>query len=293
MNTSSHFFALSSRLGMHHLPWKGNEPNVGVEDGPKAILTPEFLHRFPDALLDSYSYSLVDEVDPNLIFSTIAKQSKVFASYIEWALRLGEVPVVVGGDHSVSLAPFSAVLNLYDPSSVCVIRIDSHPDILTSHTSSTGNVHGMWMRPFLSTFDEPELDQLVGGKRLNPSHVLYIGNLDCEDEERRFIDQNEMFVYNRHDLSDETCKTQILNWARGFKHVILDIDIDAFDESIAPATGIPSSDGLLLEDVSFLFGSLENLVSLHLVEVNPEKDNGQTVALAQKIIQMCIAPHME
>ena len=284
-----HFFALSSRLGMHNLPWKGSELNVGVENGPEAILTADFLQsHFPRSKVNSFHYKSIDEINPNDIFAVIAYETKLVSALIQQALRDGELPVSIGGDHTVSLAPLHAVLSTYDPKTVGVVRIDSHPDIHLANTSKTGNVHGMWMRTFLDRFDDPSLEQLTQSTKLAPSHCLYLGNLDTEEAEEQYIRTHSLSHYSQKQMRQPELQKQILAWCRSFEHVVLDIDIDAFDQSIAPGTGIPAAQGLFLEDLSFLFEAKISFDAVELVEVNPQRDTGSTVALAHQLLQALV-----
>lgn len=285
-----HFFALSSRLGMHNLPWKGNELNVGVEDGPDAILTQEFLTAdFPGAKTNSFHYKSIDQINPEEIFDVIAYETKLVSALIQQSLQDGEVPVSIGGDHTVSLAPLHAVLSIYDPKTVGVLRIDSHPDIHLKHTSKTGNVHGMWMRTFLDRFDDSAFEQLTQATKIAPNQCLYLGNLDMEEEEKRFIDEHAISCYSQEQLQQPEVQKQVLEWCRSFEHLVLDIDIDAFDATVAPGTGIPAEKGLFLKDLAFLFATNLPFASVELVEVNPCRDTGQTVAFAQHLLQVVLS----
>ncbi len=285
-----HFFALSSRLGMHNLPWKGSELNVGVEDGPEAILTKDFLQsHFPQSKVNSFHYKSVHDMGSNDIYATIAYESRLVSALIQQALRDGELPVSIGGDHTISLAPLHAVLSVYDPKTVGVIRIDSHPDIHLKQTSQTGNMHGMWMRAFLDHFDDASLEQLTDSTKLGSNQCLYLGNMDAEEEEKRFIREHNMVVYSRDDLTRADVHKTILTWCESFEHLVLDIDIDGFDATIAPGTGIPAEKGLFLEDLGFLFAAKLPFCAVELVEVNPRRDKGETVAFAQSLLQALLS----
>src|SRR4029450_6333054 len=63
------------------------------------------------------------------------------AALVRRAAESGEVPVVLGGDHSVALGSIGGLASLYGPGGV--IWIDAHGDLNTPETTPSGNVHGM------------------------------------------------------------------------------------------------------------------------------------------------------
>ena len=63
------------------------------------------------------------------------------ARLVAAADREHELPLVVGGDHSIALGTLAGMARVYGPGGV--IWIDAHGDLNTPQTSPTGNVHGM------------------------------------------------------------------------------------------------------------------------------------------------------
>lgn len=278
-------FRLSSRLGMLNPPWKGNTLNDGVEMGPQAVHEALKTIGFSDENTKSFYYPLPHQIDPKNVFTVIADQSYVYSNEMSKSLSGGHSIVCIGGDHSISIAPFHAALSHYGAGNVGIIRIDSHPDILTRKTSTTGNIHGMWMRMFLDEFDDVSFAKLAANVRVEAHQVLYIGNLDSEPEEVDFISKQWICTYSRDDVLEVESQQKILKWTEPFDRLILDIDIDAFDKSVAPGTGIPAVHGLMEDDISFLRPLRQKICVLNMVEVNPHRDqHGQTARLAATLI---------
>lgn len=284
--TNLHFYNLRSRLGMLNLPHRMDEFNVGVEEGGDTILSEEFLSKFPSSVVDVFSFPLPDDIERKKYFDVIAEVSQKATDLIEETLQDNEYQVVVGGDHSVSFCSLIALLRRLHSHSVGYVQIDSHPDINTVATSPTGNFHGMWMRPFVGGFDNEQINQLIPHV-LKPEQILYVGNLDMDPEEREQIENKKIKTLSINDLRKSNSAALIKKFMDSFDHIHLGIDIDGFDRSIAPATGIPAQNGLLVEDIQpllELFKSKEGK-SLDLVEVNPEKESADmTVELAQQLI---------
>lgn len=281
-----HFYNLRSRLGMINLPHRMDEFNVGVEEGGDAILTEEFLAKFPRSMVDFLNFPLPEDIDRKKYFETIVEHLQKAIDLIEETLQDDEMQVVVGGDHSVAFSSLVALLRRLHSHSIGYIQIDSHPDINKISSSPTGNFHGMWMRPFIGGFENEQVNQLVP-HILKPEQIFYIGNLDLDPEEDHVIENKKIQIISIDALRDGTALDKIKKFFDSFEHVHLDIDIDGFDHTIAPATGIPAKNGLLYKDIELileLFRKKEGR-SMDLVELNPQRDDQEkTVKLAQKII---------
>lgn len=281
-----HFYNLRSRLGMINLPHRMEEFNVGVEEGGDSILSNDFLLKFQRPVVDSMTFPMPDDIERKKYFETLVESLQKATDLIEETLQDDETQVVVGGDHSVAFSSLVALLRRLHSHSVGYIQIDSHPDINTVATSPTGNFHGMWMRPFIGGFDNEQINQLLPHV-LKPEQILYVGNLDKDPEEQELIEGKKIQTISVDALRDGSAQENINKFFESFEHIHLDIDIDGFDRTIAPATGIPAKNGLLYKDVEpilELFRRKEGR-SMDLVEVNPQKEKGEkTIKLAQKLI---------
>ena len=281
-----HFYNLRSRLGMINLPHRMEEFNVGVEEGGDSILSNDFLLKFQRPVVDSMTFPMPDDIERKKYFETLVESLQKATDLIEETLQDDEMQVVVGGDHSVAFSSLVALLRRLHSHSVGYIQIDSHPDINTVATSPTGNFHGMWMRPFIGGFDNEQINQLLPHV-LKPEQILYVGNLDKDPEEQELIEGKKIQTISVDALRDGSAQENINKFFESFEHIHLDIDIDGFDRTVAPATGIPAKNGLLYKDVEpilELFRRKEGR-SMDLVEVNPQKEKGEkTIKLAQKLI---------
>ena len=63
------------------------------------------------------------------------------AALVATATTAGDLPLVLGGDHSVALGTLGGLASVHGPGGV--LWIDAHPDVNTPKTSPSGNVHGM------------------------------------------------------------------------------------------------------------------------------------------------------
>ena len=258
-----HFYRLSSRLGMINPPWKQTSGlNIGVEDGANAVLSDSFVKEFPGSGLESYTFPLPESFPKTQTNQVIAEHSQQAITLINSTIRKEETQIVAGGDHSVSLASIAALTQRYNPSTIGIIRIDSHPDMLNESTTTTDNFHGMWFRPFLELYDQPQIEAVAGGRRVGGEQVMMIGNLDPEPEESAVLDRFGIKQFSVEEMrnNSEALQQYISAFFAKYSHIHLNVDIDGFDKSVAPATGLPAEHGLLPTDLTFLFKELKKQI---------------------------------
>ena len=280
------FVKANSRLGLINPPKGEKDPNIGVEHGAEFILSNEFLQQFPNREEIIFEFSAPEKVSPESYFEVLAKEYQTLTSQIKEKLDTSKTLLTVGGDHCVSLASIAAVLKKFSSPTTGFIMIDSHADIHQPSTSPSGNFHGMWLRPVVDIFEIPSINSLVPQK-IPAENLLYIGNLDIEQEEQEFMESNNVNSFNQTQMQDVFFTQKIDRFIQTMEHIHLSIDIDAFTHTFAPATGMRIENGLAPDDVFPLLKKLKNAKSLSVdvVEVNPTmKGSDQTIQLAQKII---------
>jgi arginase len=284
------FFKIKSRIGLKNAPIYQKEPNVGVEDGPDAIVSGEFLRRFPQSSVYTYEFAKPGGVQPDSFNYVLAKSVAECRDAINRSLNSDQTQVVIGGDHSVTFPSVLAVMERMNiGEEMGYIQFDSHADMNLQATSPTDNFHGMYVRALVDHFDIPEIEALVPQK-LPTSNLLYIGNLDLDPAEQKFFDERAIRNLTKSDLIER--KAQSLETLRHFmscfKHLHITFDLDCLHERIAPATGIPAADGLELAHVIEMFDLLSHHASfsLDVVEVNPRKPGAkQTIQVAQEVLR--------
>lgn len=283
-----HYFKAYSRLGMINIPHGGTKLNLGVEYGPDAVLSKSFVKRTKNSTVSSFTFPLPEKIDRKKYASIIATSSKKFSTFINAELKPGETQIVVGGDHSVAFGSFLAVLQRVKSQRIGYIQFDSHGDINLFKTSPTANFHGMWFRPFFGDFDHTEIQRLVT-KKVKPSHVLFIGDLELDPEEVRLFSAYTVanITGKNIDQHPKSAAEKVKKFVSGFDHIHVSFDIDVFAKKFVRATGTPSIAGLAPKDVLPLLRLIRQAksLSMDLVEVNPKKPGAkETIQIAQDVL---------
>lgn len=197
-------------------------------------------------------------------------------------LRAEGLPIVLGGDHSISAGSVAAsATHLRDRRDLPLglIWIDAHGDMNTPATTPSGNVHGMPLAALLG--DEPRELAAIGGwtRKVAPRHTVLLGLRSVDDAEWIAIREAGVHVFTMDDIRrrglDEVMReaTGYLTDGTGGVHVSL--DLDACDPALAPGVGTPADDGLGVRDAHLVMerlASATDVVALDIVEVNPACD---------------------
>lgn len=284
------FFKIRSRIGLKNAPIHQKELNIGVEDGPDAVISEEFLESFPQSSLYTYEFPAPEDIIATFFNQTLAKSVAECRDAINRSVGPGDTQVVVGGDHSATFPSVLAVMERMQISEdLGYIQFDSHADINLQATSPTDNFHGMYVRALVDQFDISVIEALAPQK-LPTSNLLYIGNLDLDPAEQEFFHARAMKNIVKNDLIERKSQSldTLQHFISRFKHLHITFDLDCLDARVAPATGIPATDGLELEHITEMFNLLSKHASfsLDVVEVNPRKPGAkQTVQVAQDVIR--------
>lgn len=283
-----HFYKASTRLGILYPPIHQKTLNIGVEDAPDAILTDDFLSKFNNSITE-FDFPKPEDISKDNYIKILADKLKEFKTLINTTIKTNETQVVIGGDNSVT---FSSLLSLLervgDSKKVGYIQFDSHGEMNLYQSSPTKNFHGMYLRPFIDNFDVPQIKKIVNFK-LSTQNLLFIGDLKLDAEENKFFTKSKFVNINRGDVLRDNKRVikEIKDFIERFDYLHVNFDVDVFNKKEVFATGIPSDNGFLLDELLPILKivSKHPNISLDLSEVNPKKKGAErTIQIVQKVI---------
>jgi len=210
----------------------------------------------------------------------------------------GECPVVLGGDHSVSLGSISGVLKARPDTGV--IWVDAHADINNPDTSPSGNMHGMPVALLMKNYGKEGtlqgLEWHESVPTLSSNQIVYVGLRDIDALERDLLRKSGIkHIFTMHEI-DKFGIGRVMKAALDHlngRPLHLSYDIDAVDPEYAPATGTVVRGGLTLREAFFIAESVAEsgmLGSMDMVEVNPlladcGDDVSSTVQMGLRLIE--------
>lgn len=194
---------------------------------------------------------------------------------------LPNVPILLGGDHSVTIPIFEGQRQRFRDKRLGILWMDAHPDLCDEFNGSHLS-HACVLRRGLEFGIEPQ-------------DVCMVGLRSWEDQEIDLIENGGLHVYSAADVADRGIRNiadSVRNILNDCDAIHISLDIDCLDPAFAPGTGIPEAGGLSTREVITLLKTLQGLplVGLDVVEVSPPIDPSEaTVFAALRIIMEYIA----
>ncbi len=194
---------------------------------------------------------------------------------------LPNMPIILGGDHSVSIPVLQAQRERFKNQRLGILWVDAHPDLCDFFDGSRIS-HANTMRRALEFGIEPH-------------DVCMVGLRSWEEQEIDLIENGGIHVYTAADVAERGMRKiadSVYNILNDCDVVHISLDIDCLDPSVAPGTGIPEFGGLTSRDVLTLIKSMQDLplAGLDVVEIAPSLDPSEsTVFAGLKIIMEYIA----
>lgn len=211
----------------------------------------------------------------------IRNRLRLFDQLSQRIAALPNIPILLGGDHSVTIPIFKGQRERFMGKRLGVLWVDAHPDLCDEFTGSKYS-HACVLRRGLEF-------------GIQPRDVCLVGLRSWEDQEIDLIKHGGLNVFTAAQVSERGIKKiagQVHGVLSKCDAVHISLDIDCLDPAFAPGTGIPDSGGLTSREVITLIQSLRGLplVGLDVVEVAPPLDPSEvTVFAALKIIFEFIA----
>ena len=275
----------------------------GVDMGPSAIRYANIREKLTDlghTVEDLGSVSVPEPTatpsheDPLKYLDEVVCVSNELAKRVESVMRAGSTPIILGGDHSISLGSGSGVANAVN--SPGIIWFDAHTDFNTSQTSPSGNIHGMILGALCGYGDpsvgDPALVKVAGGgPHIDPRRVVIVGAREIDPGERELLKRSGAHVFTMADIDrhgmDSITRDAIALASEGAPGIHVSFDLDGVDPNDAPGVGTPVPGGMTWREAHLameLVASSGKLLSLDLVEVNPILDErNRTADLATQL----------
>jgi ornithine--oxo-acid transaminase len=206
-------------------------------------------------------------------------------------LLAGDVPVVLGGDHSCAIGTWRGVGRAAGPFGL--IWIDAHLDSHTPRTSPSGLLHGMPLAFLLGEGETP----LAGPPALDPKQVCVVGVRSFEPEEAGLLQRLGVTVFSMEDIRrrglEAVLEDALETVRRGTAGFGISIDLDALDPADAPGTGTPVPGGIRLHELLPALphiGCGHRLLALEIAEFDPQRDvEGQTARAVGELAAAALA----
>jgi arginase len=276
----------------------------GVDMGPSAIRIAGLADR-----LAELGHKVVDEGDVGIknmealrvgdirarYLGEIARASRLVCNKVERIVGKGHFPLVLGGDHSISVGTVSAISMAArrEGKKVGLLWVDAHGDINTPETSPSGNIHGMPVAALLGEGPEELISIGGAGPKVDPRNVAMVAIRSLDEGEKVRLKRHGVEVHTMSEVDrigiDKVMKEALARVTDGTDRVHVSFDLDAVDPTVAPGVGTPVKGGLDYREAHFLMEMLSDsgaMTSLEVVEANPILDDrNSSAAFAVELVQ--------
>jgi agmatinase len=254
----------------------GTSYKPGCRFGPAAIREASTILKSYNPVLDVDIFERLEGVDLGDVDIVPGYLEESFARIeegLDAVVGTGAVPLVMGGDHSITLPELRAVVRRHGP--VALLHFDAHSDTGNDFFGKPYN-HG-------TTFHWAMEEGL-----LLPAQSTQIGirgplyartSLDYA----RAKGLRVISGWDLHHMGLDAAITIMRGRVRPGTPVFVSFDIDFLDAAYAPGTGTPEIGGFTThEALKLMLGTCtgQNLVGMDLVEVLPECDHGGITSFA-------------
>jgi arginase len=224
----------------------------------------------------------------------IAQTCKRLGDIVCQAVSAGQMPLVLGGDHSVAIGTVAGIARSFHQRNekIGLIWVDAHADMNTPETSPSGNVHGMPLACCIGQ-GPPELTHLFDfAPKVDPRNVAIIGLRDVDRTEVPQVREAGVTAYTMRDIDERGLRTVMLeaieHASDGTAGFHVSFDMDSVDPREAPGVGTPVRGGLTYREAHLAMEVLcdcRNLTGMEVVEVNPVLDiANQTAILGVELV---------
>ncbi len=245
----------------------------GTAEGPKAILdASHYVEFFDEETGREICFEKgICALEPLKLNNMSVEKGieKIYMSSMQ-ILENEKFLVTLGGEHSLTLAPFRAYNEKFD--NLSILQIDAHSDLRDSYDDSKYSHASVMAR--IAEFTD---------------NIVQVGiRAQCR-EEYDFIQKNGISTYYARFIRNGDYG---VNWEGRVvdnltENVYITFDIDGFDPSVVPATGTPEPGGLFWDETLGLLkrvGRERNIVGFDIVELAPSKYHSASNFIAAKLL---------
>ena len=240
----------------------------GSRLGPIVVREASFgFEKFNNVFNKELTNTFYDLGDVNVVPGNCEKTCEIIENTVNELIDLKIKPILIGGEHSVSIGAIKALYEEYG--NLTVVHLDAHRDLAFefigekySHATVMRRVHEFG------------------------ANLVQIGIRSSSKDEEDYVKS----TYNiqtfknkdvhKHMDAIEYYLTNIDN------PIYISIDMDVFDPTIAPSVGNPTPGGLYVSEVETILETLcrKNVVGFDVVETASSKLGDITAVVASKVI---------
>jgi arginase len=199
---------------------------------------------------------------------------------VQSELAVGHLPILLGGDHSLSIGSISAVARHCRRTGrrLRVLWLDAHADFNTSVLTPSGNIHGMPVACLCGLGPAELIDLSDQVPAIDPAVIRQIGIRSVDQGEKRLVHEVGIDVFDMRYIDEVGIRRTLevaLDGIDPTTHLHVSFDVDFLDPDIAPGVGTTVPGGPSYREAQLCMEMIADtgcLASLDVMELNPALD---------------------
>ncbi len=263
----------ASAVSILPVPYDGTSTwRKGADGGPAAILEASAAVELYDIETASEPFRRgIETLEPIDVSGSPEQIAERVRRCVARVLAAGRLPVLLGGEHSVTIGAVEAVTDRFED--LTVLQIDAHADTRETYEGS-GHNHACVM-----------------ARARERCPIVQVGIRSVDASEVPALDPERVFWAHRiRREAGSRWMDRVVDLLT--PRVYVTIDLDGFDPSVLPATGTPEPGGLLWEEVNELLGRVagqREVVGFDVVELLPAPGHHASAFIAAKLVHRFLA----
>jgi arginase len=205
----------------------------------------------------------------------------------------GRMPILLGGDHCLSIGSISAVARFCRTrgKKLRVLWLDAHADFNTSVLTPSGNIHGMPVACLCGHGPRPLIEMSGVTPAISPKDVRQIGIRSVDQGEKRFVHEAGLEVFDMRYIDEVGMRATLAKALEGLDrdtHLHVSFDVDFLDPEIAPGVGTTVQGGPSYREAQLcmeMIADAGQMGSLDIMELNPALDlRNRTASVAVDLV---------
>ncbi len=214
-----------------------------------------------------------DEGDVAVTHGSAEATLRNIAAVSEELARVGRVPAVIGGDHTITYGVIEGLVRAgIKP---CLLVFDAHLDFRPEYQGYKWS-HACVLR---------RVSELVGARNLHVVGVRAVSADEVKDAKALGLNYLSMLTILKSTL--RSASSRIKKGLENCTHIYISVDMDALDPAYAPGVATPEPEGMTPTQLLNMLHSIidERIVGFDVVEVDPQVDTSSiTSFLAARVM---------
>lgn len=287
-----------TKIGVVGVPYNVSSAGNETDEGPKALRKAGMVDALRKISVEVEDFGNLEvELPPPDVSNPklrnprqVAILCKALAERIQYIVKAGYFPFIIGGDDSILMGTVEGFLRALGDK-IGLIYMDAHGDFNVPETSPSGMIGGMDVA-LTAGRGAKELAEMFHDYPLLPEeNIVLYGTRDLDEMEKIALTESKVKVYSKEAIKtlgvEQVVKKILQELQFRCEKIFLHVDLDVLDESVISAQALPVPDGLSsteFQETLQMLARSNKLCGIAIMMFDPSKDHGGKEA--RKLVEL-------